>query len=61
MVRAVFGYAEKRVFKKADFAVSTEGVVRLTNDTAREIAEVVIGKFPVMGYMNAVKVVETKL
>lgn len=57
----MFGYAEKRVFKKADFAVSTEGVVRLTNDTAREIAEVVIGKFPVMGYMNAVKVVETKL
>lgn len=52
LVRTVFEYAGGRVFKKSDFAVSTEGVVRLNGNIAREVAELVIGRFPVTRYMR---------
>ena len=58
LVRTVFGFASMRTFKKSDFAVIAGGVVRLTGDMAREIAGVVIGKFPIKRYMDAVKIVE---
>jgi CRISPR/Cas system-associated endonuclease Cas1 len=61
LVRAVFGFAGGRAFKKADFAVIAGGIVRLTDELRREIAEVVIGKFSITRYMEAVKVVERKL
>ena len=60
-VRTVFGFTKARTFKKTDFAVATEEVVRLTGSLAKEIAEVVIGKFPVTMYMKAVKTVERML
>ena len=61
LVRTVFGYAKGRTFKKTDFAVATTVIVRLTGDLARDIAEFVIGKFPVTRHMKAVKIVERML
>ena len=61
LVRTVFGFADKWTFKKTDFAVIAGGVVRLTGDIARELAGVVIGKFPITKYMDAVKIIERKL
>jgi hypothetical protein len=61
LVRTVFGFAKGRAFKKADFAVTTAGVARLTGKLAGEIAELVIGKFPVTRYMEAMNIIERKL
>ena len=61
LVRGVFEYVGGRVFRKADFAVSTEGVVRLGGNIAREVAELVVGRFPVTRYMRVVKQVEKML
>jgi CRISPR-associated protein Cas1 len=61
VVSAVFEYASGKVFRKGDFAVSTEGIVRLGGNIAREVAELVIGKFPFTRYMKAVKIVERVL
>lgn len=61
IVRTVFGYASKRTFKKTDFTVIAGGIVRLTGDVARELAGVVIGKFPITKYMDALEIIERKL
>jgi CRISPR/Cas system-associated endonuclease Cas1 len=42
LVRAVFGYASNRVFRKADFAVFEGGIIRLSAPIAREVAALAI-------------------
>ena len=39
----------------------TGGVVRLTGDVTRELAEIVIETFSIKRYMDAVKVIERML
>lgn len=57
LVTAVFGFAENRVFKNAEFRVA-EGVVRLAPKLSREVVALVMNKVPLARYIGTVKMVE---
>jgi CRISPR/Cas system-associated endonuclease Cas1 len=61
LVKTVFGYAGERVFKKAEFGVFEGGIVRLSAQVAREVAGVVIRRFPLKDYIETVKAMERML
>jgi CRISPR/Cas system-associated endonuclease Cas1 len=61
LVRAVFGFAGGRTFRKGDFAVFEGGAVRLSAQVAREVAGVVIKTLPLTRYVEAVRIIERKL
>jgi hypothetical protein len=61
LVKTVFEYAGERVFQKGDFGMFEGGVVRLTAEVAREVAGVVIRRFPLKEYIETVKAIERML
>jgi hypothetical protein len=51
----MFAFAGGRTFKRGDFVVSGSSTVRLSPQLAREVAGIIIKKFPLTKYIDAVR------